>query len=326
MTVNVHYPQPPAAVYLAQLREQLDPAVQLTTGPDQAVAEDTNILVAGRPRAEDLAAGPELRALIIPWAGLPPETRSLLADFPQITAHNLHHNAQPVAEMILTLLMSAAKLLVPFDRLLRQNDWTPRYQPSPAQLLTGKTALILGYGAIGRQTAVHLKGLGMRVLATRRRASREPAGAADEVHPAAELADLLPQANALLICLPHTPETDGLIGQKELALLPEKSILVNVGRGAIVDEGALYLALQNGRLHAAGLDVWYNYPTDEASRSHTSPAEYPFRELENVVMSPHRAGSTTESNFLRMAHLAKLLNVAAAEEALPNRIDLAAGY
>ena len=264
--------------------------------------------------------------LIIPWAGVPPETRALLAEFPNIATHNLHHNAQPVAEMVLTLLVSAAKLVVPFDQLLRRNDWTPRYLPSQAQLLAGKTALILGYGAIGRHTAGYCKALGMRVLATRRRPAHESSGPADEVHPATALASLLPRANALLICLPHTPDTNGLIGRKELALLPQGSILVNVGRGPIVDQAALYMALQNRHLHAAGLDVWYNYPTDPASRSRTVPADFPFRELDNVVMSPHRAGSTTESNSLRMTHLAGLLNAVAGEQALPNRVDLAAGY
>jgi phosphoglycerate dehydrogenase-like enzyme len=264
--------------------------------------------------------------LIIPWAGLPVETGSLLAEFPEIAVHNLHHNAQPVAEMALTLLLSAAKSIVPFDQALRRGDWRPRYRPSPTQLLANKTALILGYGAIGRQTAGQCKAIGMRVLATRRNPAQRPDGPADEVHPSSALSELLPEANALLICLPHTPETDGLISQKELALLPQGAILVNVGRGPIVDQSALYIALQNGHLHAAGLDVWYNYPADEASRSHTLPADFPFQELDNVVMSPHRAGSTGETNALRMAHLADLLNAAAAGESLPNRIDLAAGY
>jgi phosphoglycerate dehydrogenase-like enzyme len=126
--------------------------------------------------------------------------------------------------------------------------------------------------------------------------------------------------------LPHTPETDGLIGRLELDLLPEKAVLVNVARGPIVDEPALFAALQSGRLHSAGLDVWYNYPSDETSRSHTPPANYPYHALDNVVMSPHRAGSTADSNTLRMRHLAALLNTAATEETLPNRVDVAAGY
>ena len=326
MNINAHFVQPPAEIFVDQLISRLDSQVRLTTGQEELAPADTTILIAGRPTRELLAAGPMIRSLIIPWAGLPDETGRLLVEFPDITVHNLHHNAQPVAEMVLALLLGAAKLVLPFDRLLRRNDWTPRYEQSQAQLLAGKTALILGYGSIGHLTAGHCKALGMRVLATRRRPNGDSDGPADEVYSANALHDLLPEANALLICLPHTSETDGLIGQKELALLREKSILVNVGRGPIVDQEALYLALQSRHLHAAGLDVWYNYPTDSASRKQTSPADFPFRELDNIIMSPHRAGSTAESNALRMAHLADLLNAAAAGEEMPNRVNLAAGY
>ncbi|HSG17429.1 MAG TPA: 2-hydroxyacid dehydrogenase [Anaerolineae bacterium] len=323
---RAHYPQPPATEYLDQLREQLNTAVRLTTGADRPAPPDTNILIAGRPTRQDLTASPALQTLIIPWAGLPPETRQLMAEFPNITIHNLHHNAIPVAEMVLTLMLSAAKLVLPFDRLLRENDWTPRYRPSPALLLAGKTALILGYGAIGRQVAIYCRGLGMRVIATRRQPSRGPVGPVDELHPASELPGLLPRADALLICLPHTPETDGLIGRRELAMLPQNALLVNVGRGPIVDEAALFHALRDGQLHAAGLDVWYSYPAEEASRPNTPPSAYPFHELDNVVMSPHRAGATADSNALRMEHLAALLNAVAAGETLANHVDVAAGY
>jgi phosphoglycerate dehydrogenase-like enzyme len=103
-------------------------------------------------------------------------------------------------------------------------------------------------------------------------------------------------------------------------------VLVNVGRGAIVDEAALYHALRDGTLYATGLDVWYHYPADEAARSHTPPSMYPFHKLENIVMSPHRAGGSKEMEVSRMAHLATLLNTAARGEATPNRVDVRAGY
>ena len=109
-------------------------------------------------------------------------------------------------------------------------------------------------------------------------------------------------------------------------MLPPGAELVNVGRGPIVDEAALYNALRNGTLHAAGLDVWYNYPADEAGRSHTLPSAYPFHELENVVMSPHRAGHSSETETLRMGHLMVLLNAAARGEPMPNRLDVRVGY
>jgi phosphoglycerate dehydrogenase-like enzyme len=148
----------------------------------------------------------------------------------------------------------------------------------------------------------------------------------DEIQPASALDRLLPRTQALIITLPHTPETDDLIGERELKLLPQGAVLVNIGRGPIVDENALFRALRDGHLHSAGLDVWYNYPPDEESRAETFPANLPFHELDNVVLSPHRGGATMESNVLRMEHLAALLNAAAAGEPMPNKVDITAGY
>jgi phosphoglycerate dehydrogenase-like enzyme len=166
----------------------------------------------------------------------------------------------------------------------------------------------------------------MHTLATRRHLETPETADGTEVHPARALRDLLPGADALIICLPHTPETDGLLGRAELALLPSHSILVNIGRGRIVDEAALYEALRDGRLRAAGLDVWYSYPPDEATRADWPPSAYPFGELDNVIMSPHRGGAADEAPRLRMAALAEMLNAAAAGRPMGNRVDLAAGY
>ena len=116
------------------------------------------------------------------------------------------------------------------------------------------------------------------------------------------------------------------LGEPELRLLPPGSLLVNVARGPVVDQAALYRALLDGHLHAAGLDVWYRYPASPAERSHTPPADFPFHELDNVVMSPHRAGLAVETEALRMQALAELLNAACRGDSVPNRVDVQAGY
>jgi phosphoglycerate dehydrogenase-like enzyme len=324
MKLSVHLLRQPDPAAVAHLRANLDAEVHITFGPDLPMPAEYHILVAGRPQREHLTASPNLRALIIPWAGLPEVTCELMRDFSHIAVHNLHHNSVPVAEMAITLMLAAAKFIVPTDRALRTHDWTPRYhRPSPTILLEGKMALILGYGAIGQQVAHLCRALGMKVMVIRRRVVTPYP---DGVYPPDALQNLLSQANVLIVCVPETPETTGLIGEGELALLPPGAVLVNVGRGPIVDEAALYHALREGTLHAAGLDVWYNYPADEASRPHTPPSAYPFHELDNVVMSPHRAGGSDESEMRRMTHLAALLNAAARGDEMPNRVDLQAGY
>lgn len=328
MTLSVHLLREMDPESLALLRERLRPEVRLTHGLDLPDPADYHILVTGRPEREHLTASPNLRALVVPWAGLPESARELLREFPDVAVHNLHHNAAPVAEMVMALLLAAAKFIVPMDRALRDGDWRPRYQrPRRSVLLEGGTALVLGYGAIGRRVARRCLGLGMRVIATRRgSAASAPPDDRVEIHPPEVLHRLLPRADALIICLPHTPETTGLIGQRELDLMPPHAILVNIGRGPIVDEAALYHALRQGTLYAAGLDVWYNYPPDEEARSHTRPSAYPFHELDNVVMTPHRGGQVRQTEALRVVHLAELFNAAVRGQEMPNRVDLEAGY
>ncbi|MCB8921489.1 MAG: hydroxyacid dehydrogenase [Ardenticatenaceae bacterium] len=324
--LHVHILDLPDGEGLEILQRHLLPGIAVTAG-DVIETAVPHILVGGRPSRAQLAANPQLHTLIIPWAGLPGSTRTLLADFPHISVHNLHHNAAPVAELTLSLLLAAARFIVPFDQALRRGDWRPRYnRPGPSVLLAGKTALVLGYGAIGQRVARLCRALDMRVLATRRSQSTPEEDGVATIYPAAALLDLLPQSHALLICLPLTTQTEGLIGAAELASLARPSLLINIGRGLIVDEGALYTALQSGELHAAGLDVWYNYPSDEASRAATLPGNYPFHELPNVVLSPHRGGGSDETAVLRMTQLADLLNAAVRGEPLPNRVDIARGY
>ena len=333
--LKVYYPvDPPSQPFQEEkaawdlLYARLDPRIELITGEKLPQPAEYQILVNGRPTAEQINASPVLHTLIIPWAGLSVSAGDLLKQYPHLKVHNLHYNAVTTAETAVMLLLMAAKLIIPVERQFRQHDWRPRYlYPNPSLMLQGKTALLLGYGSIGQHVGKVCQAMGMRVMATRRTLEVEDlADPVAEVYPAGELHRLLPQANVLLITLPLTDETNSLIGQKELNLLPENAILVNIGRGQIVDQEALYQALKSGRLHSAGLDVWYNYPPDEASREYTPPADFPFHELDNVVMSPHRGGGSMEIDLLQMEYLADMLNLAAQGQPLPNKVYPERGY
>jgi phosphoglycerate dehydrogenase-like enzyme len=325
-TLTVHLLDPPDPQALDLLKRFCDPNILLTTG-QASTPVAYEVLVGGRPRLEHLTASPNLRMLVIPYAGLPAATRDLLQSFPNLAVHNLHHNAALTAEMAIALLLAAAKYVIPCDQALRQNDWRPRYQPSQALCLDGKTALILGFGQVGQRIGRTCHALGMQVLAVQRRPGQSlPVEYPVEVAAPGRLHQLLPRAHVLMIALPATSETEGLLGARELALLPPGAVLVNVGRGAIVDQAALYSALTNGQIGAAGLDVWYHYPHSQAEWEHTPPADFPFHTLDNVVLSPHRAGASSETESLRMTHLADLLNAAARGDPVPNRVDVQAGY
>ncbi|HZD10443.1 MAG TPA: NAD(P)-dependent oxidoreductase [Candidatus Binatia bacterium] len=325
MTLSIHVQRLPGDAPQNSLQEQAAVALKITIGDEAPPQPDYRILVAGRPSRALLEASPELEAVIVPFAGIPNETREIMRDFPHVALHNLHHNAAPVAEMAIALLLAAAKSLLPFDRSLRHHRWTTDDAPLQGVLLEGKTALVLGYGAIGRRVACHCQALGMHVLATRRHdVPAKEEGVAifgpDALHA------LLPESQALIIALPLTDETRGIIGAEELALMPDGAILVNVGRGPIVQEKPLYEALREGRAQAAGLDVWYNYPEDRETPEATPAANLPFHELDNVVMSPHRAGDCDETERLRITHLARMLEAAGRGEPMPNRVAVSQGY
>ena len=168
---------------------------------------DTSILVAGEPTIEMLAALPNLRSLIIPWAGVSPETFDVLRGFPHVSIHNLHHNALPVAEYALALLLSAANSIMPVDRALRANDWRPRYTHTASTLISGKSILILGFGSIGKALSNLLVGFNMNIMATRSSINFPVNEGLVQIFPANHLHDLLPRADFLVITLPLTPST-----------------------------------------------------------------------------------------------------------------------
>jgi phosphoglycerate dehydrogenase-like enzyme len=298
----------------------------LTVGEHRPPTPRYEVLVAGRPSAEDLDASPDLRHLVIPFAGLPPSTRELLLERPHLEARNLHHNAAPTAELAIGLLLAAARGLVPADRALRAGDWRPRYATDRGTLLDGGSAVVLGYGAIGRRVARALAGLGMRVRAIRRTGGEAEEQGGVVVRGPEALDDALEGARALVVAVPLTDETRGMIDARRLGLLEHGAVVVNVARGPVVDERSLYEALVRGHLGGAGLDVWWRYPESAEGRESTPPSHHPFAGLDRVVMSPHRAGHADRTEALRAAHLISLLDALARGASAGPPLDPRVGY
>lgn len=311
--------------------------------------ERCDVFIEGRPSEEQLKCVREGGAVVVPFAGVPPATGQALRSRPDLTLHNLHHNSVETAETALALLLSASRRIVTADRAMRMGDWTPRYTPEECIRLAGRTAVVLGIGGIGKRVATALAAMGVEVIGVRRGGEAEQTydlefdpfahqgQAKVSVTTLDRLPEVLPVANFLMVTLPLTPESEGLIGAKELAMLQKPSIVVNIARATIVREKDLYEALKNGVLHAAGLDVWYRYPKhpegivpgyfnmpEEAKT--TYPSEYPFHELDNLVMSPHRGGSSAEAEENRIEHLAMLVRAFAEKGQMPNQVNIEAGY
>ncbi len=181
--------------------------------------------------------------------------------------------------------------------------------------LAGQTLLIIGLGHTGRAVAARAKAFGMRVLGTRARPS--PMDNVDEVHAAADLRQLLPRADFVVVSTPLTPATHGLLGAEEIAALKHGTILADVSRGGVVDQAALDGALQSGQVAAAVLDVFEVEPL---------PAESPLWARETVLISPHCSsvypGWETASFDLFLENFGRRIR----GEALLNVVNPSRGY
>jgi len=187
--------------------------------------------------------------------------------------------------------------------------------------LAGKTLGILGYGRIGQAVARRARAFDMQVLAIRRDVVRSAADDLDLLGGPELLDEVLRRADYLVLTLPLTDATRGLIGAAPLGAMKPTAMLVNVSRAEIIDESALYHALAEGRIAAAALDVWYRYPTEAAPML---PARQPFHELPNVLLTPHVSGWTAGMLEARARLIAENIARTARGEPPLNRIPTAA--
>jgi phosphoglycerate dehydrogenase-like enzyme len=149
---------------------------------------------------------------------------------------------------------------------------------------------MVGFGPIGQEVARLARALGMEVLAVTRRPETHQRADVGWLGGLDDLPKLLAASHIVVVALPLNERTKGLLGPAEIAQMRPGSYLINVGRGALVDEDALYEGLSSGHLAGAAIDVWYRYP--ETPDSPTMPATRPFWELRNVILTPHISGWT----------------------------------
>ncbi|GGI98623.1 D-glycerate dehydrogenase [Alicyclobacillus cellulosilyticus] len=200
---------------------------------------------------------------------------------------------ETTADLAFALLLAAARRLTEAERYLRAGRWRT-WSP---MLLTGQdvygaTLGIVGMGRIGEAVAKRASGFDMRILYTSR--SRHPEAETRYGCVYRPLDALLAEADFVVVLTPLTPETRGLIGRRELALMKQSAVLVNVARGPVVDETALVEALASRRIFAAGLDVYHQEPL---------PMDHPLLQLDNAVLLPH-IGSASIRTRTRMAEMA----------------------
>jgi phosphogluconate 2-dehydrogenase len=241
--------------------------------------------VLGREMLEQL---PKLQLLMKGGSGADHFDVEALSDHGVLLTLNVGMNSSPVADHILMLtllcLRNAARDIVN----LKQGIWDRADPPRPLYELEGKTVGIIGLGHIGLHVARRVIGFGAHPIAYQR--TPRPEGRILAGIRPVSLDNLYRESDIVVPCVPHTPQTDQMIGEREFALMKPTAIFVNAARGKVVDERALYRALVERRILAAGLDTFEEEPT---------PADNPLLKLDNVVATPHVGGGSYESESFK---------------------------
>jgi len=320
------------ALFLGRFASGHAPRVvaRLTTAPQtEILADDTDASRLAPALAEaDIVVGltwragfppaPRLRLLQCIATGI---DRMDLAAVPRgVTVCNTVGHEPPIAEYVIMTMLTLTHRLFHSVLSFRAGSWEASLQGGGARHgeLLGQTVGIVGYGGIGREVARRVAPFGVRLLA----ANRSPvtdAAPVERIYPLAELDRMLPECDVVVIACALAPETQGLIDARRIALMKPGAFLINIARGLIVDEEALYAALRDGRLGGAAIDVWWRYPTP--AEPQLRPSRFAFHELPNVLMTPHSSSFTEGTAERRLGAIAanidalirgeKLINVVA---------------
>jgi len=252
-----------------------------------------DIVIAGRLPVDVFFKTERLKAIFQPFTGinhLPLEL--LLAK--GVEVHNVHSNAFDVAERALALTLAFYGRIIEYHNDLKNEIWHGFWVNGGAKdntdSLYGKECAILGTGAIGKELALLLKAFHCKVYGWRRSNSQAIPAPFDAIM--ATKQEAIEAAEIVYVALPGTKETENLI-TKEILMGMSGKFLVNMGRGSIINEEGLYIALSQGILKGAAIDTWYTYPE---SGTRGTPSRYPIHLLQNVILSPHVGGSTNQAN------------------------------
>lgn len=257
-----------------------------------------------------------LQLIQIPWTGMDTFDFTCVQDI-DVPICNTHSNADAVAEMGVSLILDLLKKVSYHDRKMRIGNWNRDQEPLnlKSKMLSEQTVCILGFGNIGSRIGRMLSIFGAKVIAVGNhvRVTED----ISEVYVKKEIMEGIKNADVVVCALPLTDATKNLINEKFFLSMKRGTFLVNISRAEIVDEDAVWDAIKSGKLAGFGSDVWWNAPKRGESEGYPS-VRHEFWKLDNVVMSPHRAGFVEDSlphldgaiqNIIALARGESLLNV-----------------
>lgn len=305
----------PAEPQLRQLQElppETNIAVGTTTEAFERTAPEATVIfswsLSGKLLRDVFHMSPRVRWVHTRAAGLDNMLFPELVLHPVVLTNGSGVFSQSLGEFVLGAILYFAK---EFRRMIH-NQSAGRWEPFEVVEISRQTVGIVGYGDIGRAVATRARSMGMRVLGMTRRGpllyNADPL--VNQIYSPADRATMISQCDYIVVAAPLTPDTRGLIGAAEFAAMKPGAVVINVGRGPVIDEAALVRALSEGRIKGAALDVFDTEPL---------PPGHPFYQLENVLLSPHCADHTADwldaamrfflDNFERYRKREPLLNV-----------------
>jgi phosphoglycerate dehydrogenase-like enzyme len=246
------------------------------------ICSDAQIIIGWKPTEKLLRAAVKLQLFINPGAGI----QHLVSFFKEINQSrnvkliNGHGNAYFTAQHGVALLLTLANKVIPHHLWLKEGKWRLGDKQAKSIPLKYRKIGLLGYGHVNKHIHKMLQGFTNDIRFIK-----------NDQKDINELNKFLKQIDILICAVPFTSKTKNLLKMKELKLLGENGIVINLSRGQIINEKDLYEALQNKLIQSAAIDVWYNYDPIPDEQNRKYPFHYPFHELENIVLSPHRAAS-----------------------------------
>jgi phosphoglycerate dehydrogenase-like enzyme len=280
-----------------------------------AMAAKADCMVGGAIPSKHWPAIPNLKLFQIPWTGYDfcsPQTMPA-----NVPVCNCFEHESAIAEYVLGGMLEMSLGLRKLDQDFRKGGWNGKNpgENSPHGELRDATVGIVGYGHIGIEVAKRAKAFGMRVIGTRRSEQETPKpldwlGTSDKIN------QLLNESDFVVVACDLNAETEGMIAEEQFAQMKSNAVIINVARGRVIKETALYAALKSKRIGGAVLDVWYTYNTPGTPE--VWPSNEPFQELGNVLLSAHESASSHRMWERRWEFVAQNFMLAAAGQTPKN--------
>ena len=300
------------------------------------LVSQAHVIIGWRPSETILRAATQLRLFINPGVGvqhLIPLFRSISKESERKRAIRLingHGNTFFTAQHAVALLLSLTNRIIPHHEWMKEGKWRTGDKEAKSIPLRKKVVGLLGYGHINQQVHRLLSSFPVEFAILRQSWERklffDSLPEDFQRYTPEILHEFLQKMDFLIIALPQTEKTVGMLGETELNLLKTDTFLINISRGPIIEEQALYSALKNRRIGGAAIDVWYEYEPESDSEGRKYPYHCPFHELDNIILSPHRAASPFDDLERWDEVIENLTRLAQNRTDFLNQVDLSKEY